>query len=239
MISIDSVRKKIDSAFEPERLKEVLVSVNSPGGSPVQCDLITSYLHMKAAKTKIPVTVFVEDIAASGGYWIACSGHEVFANKSSIIGSLGVIYAGLGFTELIKKIGVERRLLTAGGNKALMDPLSPLQDDHVKIVKKMLADTHQVFIDHVKKHRGEKLKGSDEELFSGAIWTGEAALNHGLIDGIDNLEDYIQRKYGEEVKINRLKSKYEEFAEMFGARGSPSLQEILTKEKQGSSLKFE
>jgi len=239
MISIDSVRKKIDSAFEPERLKEVIVSVNSPGGSPVQCDLITSYLHMKAAKTKVPVTVFVEDIAASGGYWIACSGHEVFANKSSIIGSLGVIYAGLGFTELIKKIGIERRLLTAGGNKALMDPLSPLQDDHVKIVKKMLADTHQVFIDHVKKHRGEKLKGRDEELFSGAIWTGEAALNHGLIDGIDNLEDYIQRKYGEEVKINRLKSKYEEFAEIFGARGSPSLQEILTKEKQGSSLKFE
>jgi len=239
MISIDSVQKKIDTAFEPERLKEVIVSVNSPGGSPVQCDLITSYLHMKAAKTKVPVTMFVEDIAASGGYWIACSGHEVFANKSSIIGSLGVIYAGLGFTELIKKIGVERRLLTAGGNKALMDPLSPLQDDHVKIVKKMLADTHQVFMDHVKKHRGEKLKGSDEELFSGAIWTGEAALNHGLIDGIDNLEDYIQRKYGDEVKINRVKSKYQEFAEMFGAKGSPSLQDMLTTEKQGSNLKFE
>ena len=239
MISIDSVRKKIDSAFEPERLKEVIVSVNSPGGSPVQCDLITSYLHMKAAKTKVPVTMFVEDIAASGGYWIACSGHEVFANKSSIIGSLGVIYAGLGFTELIKKIGVERRLLTAGGNKALMDPLSPLQDDHVNIVKKMLADTHQVFMDHVKQHRGEKLKGSDEELFSGAIWTGEAALNRGLIDGIDNLEDYIQRKYGDEVKINRVKSKYQEFAEMFGAKGSPSLQDMLTTEKQGSNLKFE
>ena len=239
MISIDSVRKKIDSAFEPERLKEVIVSVNSPGGSPVQCDLITSYLHMKAAKTKVPVTMFVEDIAASGGYWIACSGHEVFANKSSIIGSLGVIYAGLGFTELIKKIGVERRLLTAGGNKALMDPLSPLQDDHVNIVKKMLADTHQVFMDHVKKQRGEKLKGSDEELFSGAIWTGEAALNRGLIDGIDNLEDYIQRKYGDEVKINRVKSKYQEFAEMFGAKGSPSLQDMLTTEKQGSNLKFE
>jgi len=239
MISIDSVRKNIDTAFEPERLKEVIVSVNSPGGSPVQCDLITSYLHMKAAKTKVPVTMFVEDIAASGGYWIACSGHEVFANKSSIIGSLGVIYAGLGFTELIKKIGVERRLLTAGGNKALMDPLSPLQDDHVKIVKKMLADTHQVFMDHVKRHRGEKLKGSDEELFSGAIWTGEAALNHGLIDGIDNLEDYIQRKYGDEVKINRVKSKYQEFAEMFGAKGSPSLQDMLTREKQGSNLKFE
>lgn len=239
MISIDSVRKKIDTAFEPDRLKEVIVSVNSPGGSPVQCDLITSYLHMKAAKAKVPVTMFVEDIAASGGYWIACSGHEVFANKSSIIGSLGVIYAGLGFTELIKKIGVERRLLTAGGNKALMDPLSPLQDDHVKIVKKMLADTHQVFMDHVKKHRGEKLKGSDEELFSGAIWTGEAALNQGLIDGIDNLEDYIQRKYGDEVKINRVKSKYQEFAEMFGAKGSPSLQDMLTREKQGSYLKFE
>ena len=144
MISIDSVRKKIDSACEPERLKEVVVSVNSPGGSPVQCDLITSYLHMKAVKTKIPVTVFVEDIAASGGYWIACSGQQVFANKSSILGSLGVIYAGLGFTEMIKKIGVERRLLTAGENKALMDPLSPIQDDHVKIVRKMLEDEEKI-----------------------------------------------------------------------------------------------
>lgn len=239
MISIDSFRKKIDSAFEPERLKEVVVSVNSPGGSPVQCDLITSYLHMKAIKSKVPVTVFVEDIAASGGYWIACSGQQVFANKSSILGSLGVIYAGLGFTEMIKKIGVERRLLTAGGNKALMDPLSPLQDDHVKIVRKMLADTHQVFIDHVKKQRGDKLKGSDDELFSGAIWTGEAALDLGLIDGIDNLEDYIQRKYGDEVKVNRVKSKYQEFAEMFGAKSSPSLQDMLTREKQESFLKFE
>lgn len=226
MISIDSFRKKIDSAFEPERLKEVVVSVNSPGGSPVQCDLITSYLHMKAIKSKVPVTVFVEDIAASGGYWIACSGQQVFANKSSILGSLGVIYAGLGFTEMIKKIGIERRLLTAGGNKALMDPLSPLQDDHVKIVRKMLADIHKVFIDHVKKQRGDKLKGSDDELFSGAIWTGEAALDLGLIDGIDNLEDYIQRKYGDEVKVNRVKSKYQEFAEKFGAKSSPSLQDI-------------
>jgi len=239
MISIDSFRKKIDSAFEPERLKEVVVSVNSPGGSPVQCDLITSYLHMKAIKSKVPVTVFVEDIAASGGYWIACSGQQVFANKSSILGSLGVIYAGLGFTEMIKKIGVERRLLTAGENKALMDPLSPLQDDHVKIVRKMLADTHQVFIDHVKKQRGDKLKGSDDELFSGAIWTGEAALDLGLIDGIDNLEDYIQRKYGDEVKVNRVKSKYQEFAEMFGAKSSPSLQDMLTREKKESFLKFE
>ena len=239
MISIDSVRKKIDSAFEPQRLKEVMVAVNSPGGSPVQCDLITSYLHMKAEKNKVPVTMFVEDIAASGGYWIACSGHKVFANKSSIVGSLGVIYAGLGFTELIKKIGVERRILTAGQNKALMDPLSPLQDDHVKIVEKMLADTHKVFIDHVKKQRGDKLKGSDEELFNGAIWTGESALNVGLIDGIDNLEDYIQRKYGDEVKINRVKSKYQEFAEMFGAKTAPSLQDMLAREKQESRFKFE
>ena len=239
MISIESMRKKMDSAFEPERLEEVVVSVNSPGGAPVQCDLITSYLHMKAAKRKVPVTMFVEDIAASGGYWIACCGHEVFANKSSIIGSLGVIYGGLGFTELIKKIGVERRILTAGENKALMDPFLPLQDDHVKIVKKMLSDTHQVFMDHVKKQRGAKLKGSDEELFNGAIWTGEPALKLGLVDGIENMEDYIHRKYGDEVKINRVKSKYQEFAEMFGAKSHFSFQDILRNEKNDSHLKFE
>ena len=232
--SLESLRKKIDEAFEADRLAAVLVSVNSPGGSPAQCDLITNYLAMKAAHKKVNVTMFVEDVAASGGYWIACAGHEVFATKSSIIGSLGVIFGGLGFTDLIKKIGVERRVLSAGENKALMDPFLPLQDDHVEIVKKMLSSTHQVFIDHVKKNRGNKLTGSDAELFNGAVWTGEPAVQLGLVDGIDTVDDFIVRNFGEKVKVNRPKSKIQEIQEMFGSRYPTSMLDLVQRERAKS-----
>jgi len=226
-LNLESLRKRIDDAFKPERLAAVLVSVNSPGGSPVQSELLSSYINMKANKCKVPVTMFVEDMAASGGYWIACSGQQVFASKTSIVGSLGVIYGGLGFTELIKKVGVERRLLTSGDNKALMDPLSPVKEEDVKIIKAMLGDIHKIFIDHVKKHRGDKLKGTDEELFNGAIWTGEPAVKLGLIDGIDTVENYIQTNYGDEVKVKRVVNKYEELMLKFGAHQNINLQEMF------------
>jgi len=201
-LNLESLRKRIDDAFKPERLAAVLVSVNSPGGSPVQSELLSSYINMKANKCKVPVTMFVEDMAASGGYWIACSGQQVFASKTSIVGSLGVIYGGLGFTELIKKVDV-------------------------KIIKAMLGDIHKIFIDHVKKHRGDKLKGTDEELFNGAIWTGEPAVKLGLIDGIDTVENYIQTKFGDEVKVKRVVNKYEELMSKFGAHQNINLQEMF------------
>ena len=217
-LNLEGIRKKIEIAFGQERLAHVLLTVNCPGGSPVQSDLITSYLQLQAEKTKVPVTVFVEDTAASGGYWLACAGHNIYASKSSVLGSLGVIYAGLGLTDLIKKIGVERRLITSGKSKALMDPLSPTKEEDVDIIRTMCADIHRVFIDHVKSSRGSRLAGSDEELFNGAVWTAEAALRLGLIDGIDNAESFIYRNFGDEVKICRAKSKREEFFESFGAR---------------------
>ena len=230
LLSLEGSRKKIEEAFKPERLAAVLVTVNSPGGSPVQSDLITSYLQLQARKTKVPVTVFVEDMAASGGYWLACAGDNIYASKSSILGSLGVIYSGVGLTELISKIGVERRLITAGKSKALMDPLSPTKEEDVAIIRKMCAEIHQIFIEHVKTSRGSRLAGSDEELFNGAIWTAEAALKHGLIDGIDNVESYIHRNFGDEVKINRMRSKFEEIFETFGAHSlfsKPSISELV------------
>ena len=173
------------------------------------------------------MTVFVEDVAASGGYWIACSGSRIFATKTSIIGSLGVIYGGLGFTELIKKVGIERRLITAGENKALMDPFSPLKDSDVEIVKKLLSDSHKVFIDHVKRNRLAKLHGTDEELFNGAIWTGEPAMKLGLVDGIETMDNYILNKYGDQVKVNRIKSKYQELTELFGGKNEITISELL------------
>ena len=208
----------------------MLVTVNSPGGSPVQSDLMTSFLQLQARKTKVPVTVFVEDLAASGGYWLACAGDNIFASPSSILGSLGVVYSGLGLTELISKIGVERRLITAGKSKALMDPLSPTKEEDVAVISKMCADIHQIFIHHVKTNRGSRLVGSDEELFNGAIWTAGDALKHGLIDGIDNVESYIHRNFGEEVRVNRMRSKFEEIFEIFGAHSllsKPSISELV------------
>ena len=229
-LSLEGTRKKIEDAFKPERLAGVLVTVNSPGGSPVQSDLMTSFLQLQARKTKVPVTVFVEDLAASGGYWLACAGDNIFASPSSILGSLGVVYSGLGLTELISKIGVERRLITAGKSKALMDPLSPTKEEDVAVISKMCADIHQIFIHHVKTNRGSRLVGSDEELFNGAIWTAGDALKHGLIDGIDNVESYIHRNFGEEVRVNRMRSKFEEIFEIFGAHSllsKPSISELV------------
>ena len=215
-INLENSRKQIDKAFSSKKLESVLVSVNSPGGSPVQSDLVTSYIQMKSKKQKVPVVVFVEDMAASGGYWLACAGSEIYSSRSSVLGSLGVIYFNLGVQQLIEKLGVERRIITAGDNKALMDPLSPMKDEDVRIIKTMLENTHKHFVDHVKKNRGERLKGSDEELFNGGVWTGEPALELGLIDGIQDMDEYIQNKYGDNVKVNRIKSKGAGLADLLG-----------------------
>jgi len=215
-INLENSRKQIDKAFSSKKLESVLVSVNSPGGSPVQSDLVTSYIQMKSKKQKVPVVVFVEDMAASGGYWLACAGSEIYSSRSSVLGSLGVIYFNLGVQQLIEKLGVERRIITAGDNKALMDPLSPMKDEDVRIIKTMLENTHKHFVDHVKKNRGERLKGSDEELFNGGVWTGEPAQELGLIDGIQDMDEYIQNKYGDNVKVNRIKSKGAGLADLLG-----------------------
>ena len=215
-INLENSRKQIDKAFSSKKLESVLVSVNSPGGSPVQSDLVTSYIQMKSKKQKVPVVVFVEDMAASGGYWLACAGSEIYSSRSSVLGSLGVIYFNLGVQQLIEKLGVERRIITAGDNKALMDPLSPMKDEDVRIIKTMLENTHKHFVDHVKKNRGKRLKGSDEELFNGGVWTGEPALELGLIDGIQDMDEYIQNKYGDNVKVNRIKSKGAGLADLLG-----------------------
>jgi len=227
-INLENSRKQIDKAFSFKKLESVLVSVNSPGGSPVQSDLVTSYIQMKSRKQSIPVVVFVEDMAASGGYWLACAGSEIYSSRSSVLGSLGVIYFNLGVQQLIEKLGVERRIITAGENKALMDPLSPMKDEDVKIIKTMLENTHKHFVDHVKKNRGDRLKGSDEELFNGGVWTGEPAQELGLIDGIQDMDEYIQNKYGEEVKVNRIKPKGAGISELLGLSfGVPSEQDFF------------
>jgi len=205
LINLESTRKVIDKAFKPKRLQAVILNINSPGGSAVQSDLVSTYIKEKSIKHNVPVIAFCEDYAASGGYWLACTGSEIYAARSSVVGSIGVISQGLGFHQLIDKYGVERRTFTAGENKAVLDPLAPLKDKDVEIIKGLLNNIHQHFIDHVKTSRGDRLKGDDKTIFNGEFWTGEPALSLGLIDGIDNVDSYIARRWGDNVEVKRVK----------------------------------
>ena len=204
VINLENTRKQIDKAFSPNRLQAVLLNINSPGGTPVQSDLVSAYIKEKAEKHNVPVLVFVEDLAASGGYWLACTGSEIYAAPCSIVGSIGVISQGFGFHQLIEKYGIERRTYTAGENKSINDPFEPVKEKDVEIIKNVQGKMHKEFIKHVKTSRGERLKGDDKLLFNGEFWTAETALELGLIDGVDHMETFIARKWGSDVRVIRV-----------------------------------
>eukprot|EP00088_Acartia_fossae_P061519 TRINITY_DN7394_c0_g1_i11.p1 TRINITY_DN7394_c0_g1~~TRINITY_DN7394_c0_g1_i11.p1 ORF type:complete len:359 (-),score=54.04 TRINITY_DN7394_c0_g1_i11:105-1181(-) len=204
-INLESTRQMIDDAFKPRNLKLVCLKINSPGGSAVQSDLVSQYIKIQAARRNVDVVAFVEDTAASGGYWLACGADKIYAARSSFVGSIGVIVKELGFHELIKKYGIESRVFTAGENKLVLDPLSPLKESDVEIIKTRLSDLHEHFIEHVKTSRGDRLKADDKTLFNGEVWTGQKALELGLVDGIDTIDGYIKREYGKTVRIFRVK----------------------------------
>ena len=194
----------IEKAFSLKKAKAVAITINSPGGSPVQSHLIYSFIREQAKKNKMKVLVFAEDVAASGGYLIACAGDEIYANSSSIIGSIGVIYSSFGFTELIKKIGVERRVHTAGKNKSSLDPLKDEKKEDIERLKNIQLDLHKDFIDVVEESRGSKLKKDQIELFSGEFWSGNKAKELGLVDGIGNANQILKEKFGEDVVIKKF-----------------------------------
>ena len=194
----------IEKAFSLKKAKAVAITINSPGGSPVQSHLIYSFIREQAKKNKMKVFVFAEDVAASGGYLIACAGDEIYANSSSIIGSIGVIYSSFGFTELIKKIGVERRVHTAGKNKSSLDPFQDEKKEDIERLKNIQLDLHKDFIEVVEESRGSKLKKDQLELFSGEFWSGSKAKELGLVDGIGNANQILKEKFGEDVVIKKF-----------------------------------
>ena len=195
----------IKKAFSLKKIKHVAISINSPGGSPVQSHLIYSYIRQLAEKKKIKVIIFAEDVAASGGYLISCAGDEIYANSSSIIGSIGVISASFGFKELIKKIGIERRVYTAGKNKNSLDPFVEEKEEDIKRLKSIHLELHSDFIKVVEKSRGSKLKDPEKNnIFTGEFWTGAAALKLGLIDGIGNADQVLKEKFGDKVVIKKF-----------------------------------
>ena len=194
----------IEKAFSLKKAKAVAITINSPGGSPVQSHLIYQFIRAQAKKNKTKVIVFAEDVAASGGYLIACAGDEIYANSSSIIGSIGVIYSSFGFTELIKKIGVERRVHTAGKNKSSLDPFQEEKTEDIERLKNIQLDLHKDFIEVVEESRGSKLKKDSVELFSGEFWAGKKAKDLGLVDGIGNANKILKEKFGEDVVIKKF-----------------------------------
>ena len=194
----------ISKAFSVKKATCIAITINSPGGSPVQSHLIYSFIRQQAKKNNKQVMVFAEDVAASGGYLIACAGDEIYANSSSIIGSIGVIYSSFGFTELIKKIGVERRVHTAGKNKSTLDPFLKEKNEDIERLKNIQLDLHKDFIDVVEKSRGTKLKKSEVELFSGEFWSGSKSKTLGLVDGIGNAHEILKEKFGDDVIIKKF-----------------------------------
>jgi signal peptide peptidase SppA len=198
-------RAILKKAFFFKKISHVAISINSPGGSPVQSHLIYSYIRELADKKKVKVIIFAEDVAASGGYLISCAGDEIYANSSSIIGSIGVISASFGFKDLIKKIGVERRVYTAGKNKSTLDPFVEEKEEDVKKLKSIQLELHADFIKVVETSRGSKLKDPDKNnIFTGEFWTGKSALDLGLIDGLGNADQVLKEKFGDKVIIKNL-----------------------------------
>jgi signal peptide peptidase SppA len=203
-LTLKSVNPMLERAFKPKGLAAVAISVNSPGGSPVQSALIHARIRELAAEKNIPVLVFCEDVAASGGYWLACAGDEIYADESSVIGSIGVISAGFGFVDAINKLGVERRVYASGESKSMLDPFQREKPEDVAHLKSLQADVHQAFRDLVRKRRGRKLNGAEGELFSGAFWSGRQALARGLVDGIGHLHQVLKLRFGEKVAIRNI-----------------------------------
>jgi signal peptide peptidase SppA len=198
-MSLAGVARTLERAFAMKNAKAVALVINSPGGSPVQSRQIYLRIRQLAAEKKLPVLVFVEDVAASGGYMIACAGDEIFCDPSSIMGSIGVVGGSFGFQELIKKVGIERRLYTAGEHKAMLDPFLPENPDDVARVKALQREIHTIFIGLVRQSRGTRLKGSDDVLFTGEYWAGETSVSLGLADAIGDLRSTLRARYGDKV----------------------------------------
>jgi signal peptide peptidase SppA len=193
-INLASVESALTRAFGHDRLKAVALLINSPGGAPTQSGLVAERIRQFADKKKVPVLAFAEDVAASGGYWLACAADEIFAHRTSMVGSIGVISGGFGFTGLLERFGIERRLHTAGANKSRLDPFSPEKPEDVEWLKNMHSQLHELFVEWVKERRGDRL-ATTEELFTGDVWLGNKALELGLIDGVGSLRDVISQRY--------------------------------------------
>lgn len=194
VLNVNTLESALKRAFDHDRLVAVALQINSPGGAPTQSGLIAERIRQLAEDKKVPVIAFAEDVAASGGYWLACAADEIYAHRTSLVGSIGVVSGGFGFSDLIERFGIERRLYTAGENKRRLDAFSPAKQEDVEWLEKLQTQLHELFTDWVRERRGSRLK-DDSELFSGDVWLGSKALELGLIDGLGTLREVIGKRY--------------------------------------------
>ncbi len=203
-LTLSRLAGPIERAFKARHVKAVALSVNCPGGSPVQSALIAQRIRSLAEEKDLKVYAFAEDVAASGGYWLACAADEIYANENSIVGSIGVISQGFGFKALIERFGVERRLHTSGDKKAMLDPFLDEDPKDVQRLKTLQKEIHESFKENVRQRRGERLKASERTLFSGEFWTGRKGLELGLVDGLGELRQVMRERYGDKVRLRRF-----------------------------------
>lgn len=203
-LNAQAVGLVLEKAFKIGDVKAVALVINSPGGSPVQSSLIAKRVRALAAEHEVPVVAFAEDVAASGGYWLACAGDEIFVDESSIIGSIGVVSAGFGFKELIARYGIERRVYTAGERKNMLDPFVEEKSDDVERLRALQEEIHDAFKAMVRERRAGKLKAPEDELFTGEFWAGARAVELGLADGINDLHAVMRERFGDKVRLVRV-----------------------------------
>ncbi len=199
-LMLASVARSLDRAFAVKRARAVALVINSPGGSPSQSNLICRRIRQLSEEKNIPVIAFIEDVGASGGYMLACAADEIVCDEYSIVGSIGVVGGSFGFPKLMEKLGIERRIYTAGERKVMLDPFEPEKPDDVKRIKVIQKEIHERFIALVKERRAGKLKGTDKTLFSGEFWTAQKAIDLGLADSIGDLRSFLRARYGEKVR---------------------------------------
>jgi len=203
-LSLSGINPALERAFKMRGAKAVALSINCPGGSPVQSALIAGRIRALASEKNLPVVAFIEDVGASGGYWLALAADEIFASASSIVGSIGVVHASFGFAEALDRFGVERRLYTAGSKKSLLDPFRPQNPEDIDRLMEIMTEIHGDFKSAVRTRRGDRLQGTDEELFEGQIWTGRKAAELGLIDGLGDLHGLMRERFGDKVKLPHI-----------------------------------
>ena len=221
-LNISSTRKLIESSFATPRLEAVLLSINSPGGSPAQSELISDYIQLLAKEKEVKVYSFVQDVAASGGYWLACAGERIYITENSVVGSIGVISASFGFQDAIKYLNIEPRIHTAGKSKALNNPFQPQKEEDLIKTRKILDKIHTNFKIHVTRNRGEQIKEQDlDTLFSGEYWVGREAIELGLADDIGTIDTFIRKEFDGPTKVNvkQIISPKSKIQMLFGASG--------------------
>ncbi len=227
-LTLNALNDTIERAFRRRDIAAVALSINSPGGSAVQSSLIAGRIRALAEEKKVKVLAFVEDVAASGGYWLATAGDEIIADRSSIVGSIGVISASFGFVDAMRKVGVERRIHTAGEHKSILDPFLPEKEADVARLKALQKDIHEEFKAQVRSRRAGRLDEAHEELFSGAFWSGVKARELGLVDGFGSLNEVLKARFGDTVEIVPIEPKQGLLAR-FGLRTQGPTHEFLNR----------